>query len=340
MMRPMRILGGLAIMLVLPTAVSAAPPLQFELVMEPGFPLTDSQKWVQFLAKLEQTSIRIRQAEPTDRIGITNRGSEQQPVYHVLGILTNRSRLLLPGGEFSLSDREAMAGWIKKVEADGAGGPTTQPTAFGLTAEQLVDFHETLARPAECETKGRRCGDVARDLVKTLPLEFAVSDAARQAFGSDESCGDNLRGLSCGTALAAAIRPLGLVFRPEKSGNNVRLWIGEVREAPESWPIGWPPQETPGQTAPKLFESLNVEIKDVSLAKALDSIQPRVAMPFLYDYNGMLRNRIDPATVTVKYPKGRAMYRKILDNLLYQGKLSGGLRVDEAGNPFLWISPR
>ncbi len=318
----------------------AAPPLQFELVTEAGYLTTDSQRWVQFLAKLDQTSIRIRQSEPDDREQVTNRGTDDRPAYHVLGVLTSRNRLRLPGGEFSLSDRERLAAWIKKVETEGVVGPTKKTTAFGLTSEELVAFHEKLAPPTTCETKGRRCGDVARDLVKGLPLEFAVSEAARRAFGVEETCGDDLRGLAGGTALSAVVRPLGLVFRPEKAGKDVRLWICEVRETEESWPVGWPSEDTPVKLAPKLFESLNVEIKDVSLATAIDAIQPRVGVPFLFDHNGMARQRIDLAAVKVKYPQGRAMYRKVLDNLLYQGKLSSDLRVDEAGRPFVWISPR
>lgn len=318
----------------------AAPPMQLVLATEDGFDPTDSQRWLQFLAKLDLTSIRIRQAESGDRESITNRGTEARPSYYVVGILTSRNRLRLPGGEFSLADRERLAAWLNKIETDGAAGPTQKTAAFGLTAEQLVAFHEKISVPIACETKDRRCGDVARDIVKGIQLEFAVSDGAKKAFGSDELCGDDLRGLSAGTALAAAIRPIGLVVRPEKSGKNVRLWICEVRETEEAWPVGWPSEETPVKTAPKLFESLNVDIKGVALSKAIDAIQPRVGIPFLFDHNGIARQRIDIATAKVKYPSGRAMYQKVLSSLLSQAKLSSDLRVDEAGKPFLWISPR
>ena len=330
----------LPLVLCLTAESHAAPPVQFELATEAGFDPTDSQRWLQFLAKLEMTSIRIRQAEAGDRESITNRGTEARPLYHVVGILTSRNRLRLPGGEFSLADRERLAAWLNKLETDGVAGPTQKTAAFGLTAEQLVSFHDKVAVPIACETKGRRCGDAARDIVKAIQIESAVSDAAKKAFGTDEVCGDDMRSLTAGTALAAAIRPLGLVARPEKAGKNVRLWICEVRETDEAWPIGWPSEEIPVKTAPKLFESLNVDIKGVALSTAMDAIQSRVGIPFLLDHNGIARQRIDISAVKVKYPSGRAMYQKVLSSLLSQAKLSSDLRVDEAGQPFLWISPR
>lgn len=320
--------------------VQAAPIVQFELVAERGYSATESQRWIQFLAKLDLTSIRIRQAEPNERAAITNRGTEASPVYHVVGVLTSRNRLRVPGGEFSLGDREAVAAWLKKLETDGVEGPTQKTTAFGLTAQQLVSFHETLAPAITCTSKGRRCGDVVRDIVRGLPLEYVVSDAAKRAFAKDDVCEDDLSGLAAGTSLAAVIRPLGLVFRPEKSGMTVRLWIGEVTETQEAWPVGWPSEETPVKTAPKLYEMLNADISNVALGKTLTAIQQKVAIPFLLDHNGLARQRIDLAAVKVKYPQGRAMYRRVLDNLLFQGKLSSDLRIDEAGRPFLWISPR
>ena len=167
----------------------AAHPLRFELVMEPGFSITDSQRWVQFLAKLDQTSIRIRQSQPSDREMITNRGTDDRPVYHVVGVLTNRNRLRLAGGEFSLGDREGMAAWIKKVESEGVAGPTLKTTVFGLTAETKRGQDSFFGRP-----RGRR--------VRSKPRRIALLRAqmsepngeprrmhVRMAFTSASDCG-------------------------------------------------------------------------------------------------------------------------------------------------------
>src|SRR5688500_2501156 len=84
----------------------APPPVQFELITDEGFSQVDSQKWVQFLSKLELTSIRIRKGEAGEHASITNIGKEGRPLYVVIGILTGQNRLRLPGGEFALGERE------------------------------------------------------------------------------------------------------------------------------------------------------------------------------------------------------------------------------------------
>jgi hypothetical protein len=38
-------------------------------------------------------------------------------------------------------------------------------------------------------------------------------------------------------------------------------------------------------------------------------------------------------------PEARSYYKKVLSRVLFQAKMKCELRVDEAGTPFLWISP-
>ncbi len=152
---------------------------------------------------------------------------------------------------------------------------------------------------------------------------------------------DELNGMSAGTSLAAALRPIGLVLAPEKPrGGKVRLAISDVREVEESWPVGWPPQETPKQIAPKLYEYLTIEIQETALSEAINAIQGRVDTRFLYDHNGIAREKIDVTSVNVSYPKKRVQYLRVLEQVLFQAGLKSEVRLDEAGKAFLWISPR
>jgi hypothetical protein len=70
----------------------------------------------------------------------------------------------------------------------------------------------------------------------------------------------------------------------------------------------------------------------------MTAIQSRLEMPFLYDHNKLVRDRIDPAEIKVALPGRRIHYNKIIRQLLFQAKLTSDLRVDEAGAPFLWIT--
>jgi hypothetical protein len=323
------------------TAAEAAPRVSFELVTEDGIPVTGAQKWIDVLKDLDQSGIRIRAGRAGDKTDVVNRGTETSPSYHVTGILRADNQLALLGGRFSLNDRAKIGQWISKLKADGIEGLTATKAAFGLTGKQLVAFHETLSKPIAFDTKGVRAGDVARTIVRGLPLKYTVTDQARKAFRLNELVLDELNGLSHGTALAAALRPLGLVLSPEKPrGGDVRLLISDVREAEESWPIGWPPEQPVRKAAPDLYEYLPVEIKDTALSEAISAIQGRIETPLLFDRNSMARQQIELAEAKVSFPRKRVQYRRVLDQVLFQGKLKTEMRVDEAGKAFLWVSPR
>ena len=323
------------------TAAQAAPRVELELVTEGGFPLSGAQRWVEALRDVGHSGLRIRGGRPGDKTKVVNRGSEESPSYLVVGILTAENKLALTGGVFSINERSKIAAWIEKLKQGGIKELTATRAAFGLSSEQLVAFHDQLAKPIAIQTKGLRAGDIARSIVRGLPLEYHVTEQARRAFRLDEPVLDELNGLSSGTALAAALRPLGLVLSPEKpAGGKVRLLISDVREVEQSWPIGWPPEKDARKAAPDLYEYLPVEIKDTALDKAVDAIGARLDTPLLFDRNSMARQQIDLAAVTVSFPRKRVQYRRVLDQVLFQGKLKSEIRVDEAGQAFLWISPR
>lgn len=319
--------------------LQAAPRVSFELVTGNGFPLNASRKWVDLFKDFEGTNVRIRGARGNEQTTVENVGTDASPSYHVVGILIGDNRLHLLGGEFRPTDRAKLAEWIKKLRNEGIDGLTAVRVAFGLTSEQLVAFHEQVGQPLSFSTKDVRAGDVARRIVRDLRIPFDVSPAGRSAFARNEAVLDELNGITSGTALAATLRPLGLIWRPAKRDDGkVILSIQEAGESEVSWPIGWPIKDTPLATAPKLFDNLKVEIRDTPLAQAIDAIQPRIELPFLFDYNSMARHRVDPATSNVNYPPKRASYKRILDTVMFQAGLALELRMDEADKPFLWIS--
>lgn len=324
------------------TAIAAGPRVSFELVTEAGFPVGGEQRWIDVLKGLDQAGIRIRTGRPGDKVEVTNLGTEDSPSYRVIGILSANNRLEVVGAKFTLADRAKIAQWIEKLQEGGIANLTGARVAFGLTPEQLVAFHDALANPITIKTKGVRAGDVTRTLVRGLAIKYSVTTAARRAFARNEAVLDELQGLSVGTALAATLRPLGLVMSPQKPrGEPVRLLISDVREVEESWPVGWPPQVADREAAPDLYEYLPAEIADIPLADAISAIGERLETPFLFDHNGMARHKLDPATKDVSFArKERVQYRRVLDQVLFQGRLRSELRLDEAGKPFLWISPR
>ena len=341
MRRNQHVLVSLVVTCLLPSAFASAATIRidFELLTERGFPLTGAHEWSRLFSRFDNTHATIRGARDRDRPGIEQVGTKERPVYRVVGLLTRRNRLQLPGpNEFSLSDRAGVEAWIEKLRTVGVPRDAETELAFGLLDTELVSFHERLERVVAFDTKGVRSGDVCRRLVHNLSISFDVSPAAKNAFGRDELVVDELQGLSHGTSLAAVLRPLGLACAPRRRTAGIELYIAESRELTEWWPVGWPLQQAPFKVAPLLFKQVPVEIADFSLEKALAAIQPRVEIPFLNDHNALAKLQVNLETQLVSFPKRRTSYKKVLDVILFQSGLKAVVRTDDAGKPFLWIT--
>lgn len=320
--------------------VEGAPRVDLELITEPGSPVNAAQRWLAALKDVPFSSVRIRSANPGDKIEIRERGAGDSRSFLVIGLLTERNLLELPGGQFRMGDSDGLRKWLAKIREGGETRLQETEGPFGLTPTQLVAVHHALRVPVTFSTKGQASYNVLKRISAGLSLSFLADAEARQAMQAQEVVADELQGLSAGTALVAVLRPLGLVMLPQKQEDGaIKLWITDVRRASASWPVGWPAEKPPRETAPKLFDFLNVEIKDTPLAEALAAISARLDLPLLFDHNGLARHKIDPAQVKVTLPSGRTYYQGILDRLLNQAQLKSELRIDEAEKPFLWISP-
>jgi hypothetical protein len=56
------------------------------------------------------------------------------------------------------------------------------------------------------------------------------------------------------------------------------------------------------------------------------------------DHGALARRQIEPAHIMVSLPAQRTFYKNILNRILFQARLKGELRVDEAGRPLFWIT--
>jgi hypothetical protein len=316
--------------------VGAEPRIDLEVAIQGGFVPTDARAWSDMLTQAGFGNVRLR-SDRGDSPSIETLGAEQSRSYKVVGILTATNQLMLPKGRFGLADRGSVAAWVKKLKDGGEDGINIKPAAFGLLPKQLVAVHEALATRVESPTLGRPAREVAKQIADRLPYKFIADGAAQKALSSDEIVADELNGLSSGTSLAAVVRPLGLVMFPEKNGPDVRLRIAPAASAKEFWPVGWPPKGNPSETLPEFFKYLKVEINNTALSEAILAIAGRVKAPLLLDHNALAREKIDLQT-KVNFPATSIFYARALDRLLFQAKLKYELRVDEADQPFLWIT--
>lgn len=331
----------------------AAPPIELEIVTERGVQITAPHEWLQLLTAIGITDVRIRGRQPGDELKATNRGSAAEPRYRVLGLLTSGNRLQLPGGSFSRSDRAALRDYFDRLAADGAESLTAARGRFGLTLNELETVTTELAQPIDFETIGQPPLTIVERLRVKIGTPIALDPNAEETLRAAKPMADELQGLTAGTGLAMLLRRDGLVLRPQKSRGQpltLRVLPGGADALSQNtwgrtddveianWPIGWEPQQTPGRTAPALFEPRNAEIDGYTLAETLAAIGPRLKTPLYLDHAALAEKQIDPAVIRVRLARTRANYKRILDRVLSQARLHSQLRVDDSGTPFLWIT--
>jgi hypothetical protein len=334
-------------------ASAAGPPIELELITEQGLQITAPQQWLQLLAGIGIEHVQIHGGGQGDEPMIKNRGTGRTASYQVVGILTSKGQLRLPGGTFTKADRAKLKDYFAQLGADGADAVTAPHVRFGLTEKELTAVLADLAQPIDFETKGQAPRAFIDRLQTKLSFKPSVDAEAEQALRTGAPAVDELMGVSAGTALAITLRNCGLVMRPEKKrGEPVAYHVvvagpdatrGRTRgkmTAPDMqyWPIGWEPEKSPGEIAPALFQQRNAEIDGYSLEEALGAIGPLLKMPMYFDWAALKARKIEPAKIQVKLAKTRTTYKLVIDRILSQAHLASDIRVDESGQPFLWIT--
>jgi hypothetical protein len=273
----------------------------------------------------------------------------------MIGFITLHDQLRLPGGTFSRGDRAKLKDYFDRLSADGADSLTARRGRFGLTEKELTATFADLSQSIDFETKGQPPQVVLDQLQKRPGLTFQIEEAAAQELSNAKPVADELKGISNGTAIAMVLRSCGLVMRPEKPrGKPVayRIAIADADAIGQStlgktsgtdpnqknWPIGWEPEKALGEITPSLLETLNAEIDGYSLQEALAAIAPRLKLPLYLDHASLAAHKIDPVKVQVKLPRARISYKRLLDRVLAQAHLGCTIRVDESGEPFLWVT--
>jgi hypothetical protein len=347
------VLFDLAIGLALASAAHAALPIELELASEQGVQITAPQQWLQLLTGIGIERVRIRGVRGGDEPGVENRGTAQKPSFRVVGILTARDQLRLPGGTFSRGDRTKLKDYFDRLAADGAEALTAPRGRFGLTNKELSAALADLSQSVDFETEGQQPRAVLDRLQAKFVHKFALGGEAERKLREAKPCQDELKGLSAGTGIALMLRNIGLLMRPEKARGQAVMFrveaaardaIGESTlgkpdaDVNKHWPIGWEPDQPLGVTAPSLRESLNAEIGGYSLEEALGAITPRLKVPLYIDHAALAAYKVEPAKVQVSLARAKMSYKRLLDRVLAQARLGCTVRVDENGKPFLWVT--
>ena len=301
----------------------------------------DRQTWGELLSKVGADRYSIKSSRSRIKMEVAEDEIRGQKFYRIVGVLS-RNKLQLPGGvSFGTRDQASIAAYVKRIRDDGPKTALAKKLAFGLTAEQLVDLHTDLAAKHGKSTKSKKTMDIVEAIADKIKTPMRVDASAREALAGKTLIKEELKSLSCGTTLAAILRPLGLVAQPQRQqGKKLEIIITSSRNAKEHWPIGWPNEKSNLSVAPKMFEKKDYEIANFELQPVLDVMEKRTKVPFLYDQNSMARHGADTSKSKVTIVKKQQTYFSVVRQALAQSspRLKFEIRIDEAGNPFLWIT--
>ena len=328
----------LFLFLTLSTCQAMAAVVDLEVAMETVLPITRIKAWASFLQKSGFTNVQLRSAKLTDMPKVKTLGRKESPTYVVTGILAGDT-LHLPGGTFKYGQIDEAKLWIKRLQGDGVDALTTQKGAYGLSRDQIVEIFDQLTLKVKVTTAGRTTKEVIRSISRIWNLQVSVDPVARTQLFSQVPFNDELQGVASGTAMAIVLKSTGLIMLPDKPiGSGVRIRITKPVKDLAFWPVGWESSQNPGKTAPDLFNELSVEIKNTEISKTVKAIGQRLQTPILFDYTSIAKRGIS-LDKKVNVPAGKIFYKKILDIALSQAGLHCEVLVDEANQPFLWISP-
>lgn len=322
-----------------PALFAADAAVRITIYVDEGFPPLDQQKWYRLFTDLKVSGLELRPGRGNEQPAVETTGTEQNPSYRVIGVLTGKGQLFVPGKRFTLQDSAGIDSWLKELRKWGPqGSPEGQPL-YGLNLEQMKGLLKDFGQTVTFDPTDMTATDALERLRKGLSHEILFEKSQLEAINDGDKVSCDLTGLSTGTAIAYVLRAYGLTLKPERDpSGDIRIRVVASQKAEETWPIGRPLVKRSSEVLPPLLEQLTVEIEPTPLSDVLDAVKARLKVPFLIDRNSLLKHDIDLAQVEVNFPRKKTWYQSVLRTVLNQAKLKFEVRQDDAGKPFLWIT--
>ncbi len=301
----------------------------------------EAQQWGRELSDAGFQSVQVRAGASADALDIQPLGAG---FYTASGMLTRNNQLLVTGGRrFSLSECRQVKPYLEEkiLELEQAEAEEKEEKAAEGVQDVLLS---ELSVPVGFRTKGFPRKLVLTQMLQSFRIPIRVPSSMKKAFDPEDLVEEELKGVARGTALAYVLRHIGYCVQPESAedpkngaggGLSLRIVSASNANAKKMIPIGY---AAPRATVDELAESFEANVDGASAKRVLDSLQDRLDVPFLYDYNSMAGLGIEPGDVVIHQRPGKITYRRLLDAILFQAQLQRETRVDEAGNVFFWIT--
>ena len=251
---------------------------------QPGTALS-FQEWSRALSGAG-VKARVSVGQEGDKPTIETGGTTQMPFYKVTAILGQGDVLVVPVPRFRRSECKQLAEWLDDLAKHGPPDKREKIAAFGLTAAQLEKVRTDLAKTVGFSTKGMSRTNAVNRIAGQLGLKMTVEGRLSEGAGDEDKIGDELSGLSCGTALACILRPPGFCMTPNESGETLGYTVKKAELGKEVWPIGWSAESTL-KVLPEIDKFHNVNVANKPAATVLSAIAANLKVPVLYDHNAL-----------------------------------------------------
>ncbi len=350
--------------------------IRLEIFSEGALQPAAAQTWGAELNKRDAgfQGVQIRGSGMQEELDAVNMGGNS---WTVKGMLKRNDTVVMPGGRtFSVGQARGMYPYLEelidaqvaqeeaaKVAAQTGMPVPTQRLPFGLNARAYEEMFTALEAPVGFQTKNMPRAAFITRVLKALggrvemdenfrrTLEAEAASPAKKTAGEDADEDENeddliteeLSTLSRGTALAYALRYVGMCLVPgmESQLADAKLvyrLVPAKKNPPEIFPVGHDLQTPLVESFPFLLDRFEANVNGATVAAVLEAVEGRMKAPILYDYNNMARLGIETDQVRVKLKTQRMSYNELLDTVLYQAKLQKEVRVDEAGSVFVWVT--
>lgn len=295
------------------------------------------------LARAGIENVTMRQQKPNDAVSITNTGTEAAPLWRVIAALEDSGSILLPDGtRVSSYQPTELAQWIQdlpeKMDQKKQSDQAPELSDFGLTSAATNELLNILKIPLNNSSLEKAPLETLRDCIRQLTCPVDISTKQLKRIQNLDPISEELQGLSCGTVLAYLLRPAGLCLSPRQTSSGVELSVVTAEKNVKPWPIGFQTRERESEVLPDMIQMVETGVDRSPAKVVLKALGERVHVPLLYDYNAMARHGIELDQVIVNIPVRKMSYLLIFKKVLTQARLKSELRMDEAGNPFFWIT--
>lgn len=301
------------------------------------------QEWLPIFEELG-VQLQIRQAVVEEKISVTEKlsGLRLRDV-RVVGRLERDGTITVPGHSFSRSETQKLQEWLSGLQAYGAQGTPTGQPVWGLSRTQFEPLFAELGTKLPADPQGQTLDEALElfSVQKKFPFRFSAAATTHLARKqSPVAVRQSLAALSQGTALAILLNEYGLGFYPRRTPDaKLELALVTLAEQGELWPAGWQPNKPGIDIAPRLYDAAEIELDDEPLTDVLGAVGDLVKLPVLYDDTGLRSRQMDLSRVKVSHPKKKVPWSLALKRFTFQARCRWELRVDEAGQPFLWTFP-